>query len=211
MLLSRNPRATAERGFARGSFGLARNDAMNPRHIPNLITIGRILLVYPVIDLLLDQRFDWALGLFVVAGLSDAVDGFLAKYFHWQSRLGSYLDPLADKLLLVSCYLVLSGLGFLPVWLTALVVLRDLAIFTGAVAYYFLLRPFEGQPTLLSKLNTLLQLLLVFAVLVRHGLASFPASLLDGLIALTALTTLASGVQYVYVWGHSYWRERHST
>ncbi len=183
---------------------------MNPRHIPNIITVGRILLVYPVIDLLLAQRFDWALGLFVVAGLSDAVDGFLAKYFHWQSRLGSYLDPLADKLLLVSCYIALSWLGLLPVWLAVLVVLRDLVIFSGAVAYYFLLRPFEGQPLLLSKLNTLLQLVLVFAVLVRHGVATFPASLVDGLILLAAFTTLASGAQYVYIWGNSYLHSKRS-
>ena len=180
---------------------------MNPRHIPNIITACRILLVYPVIQLLLAQRYDWALALFVVAGLSDGLDGFLAKHFHWQSRLGSYLDPLADKLLLVSCYAVLGWLGQIPVWLVALVVLRDLVIFSGAVAYYFLMRPFEGHPLLLSKLNTLLQLLLVFTVLFRLGVAALPAALLNGLILLTALTTLVSGAQYVYIWGNSFWRE----
>lgn len=180
---------------------------MNPRHIPNIITVVRVLLVYPVIRLLLEQRFGWALGLFVVAGVSDAVDGFLAKHYHWQSRLGSYLDPLADKLLLISCYVALAWLGLVPLWLTGLVVLRDIVIFGGAVAYYFLLRPFEGQPTLLSKLNTLLQLVLVFAVLFQQGIAPFPALFTDALIGLTAFTTLASGAQYVYVWGSGYWRE----
>ena len=77
---------------------------MKARHIPNIISVFRILLVYPVVASILQKRFDWALTLFVVAGVSDALDGFLAKHFHWQSRLGSYIDPLADKLLLVSSY-----------------------------------------------------------------------------------------------------------
>jgi cardiolipin synthase len=182
---------------------------MSPRHIPNIITVCRILLVYPVISLLLAQRFDWALGLFVVAGVSDAVDGFLAKHFHWQSRLGSYLDPLADKLLLISSYVVLGWLGFIPVWLAVLVVLRDAVIFTGAVSYYFLLRPFEGQPLMISKLNTLLQLLLVFTVLVRYGITPLPDAIVAGLILMVTVTTLISGALYVYIWGSSYYHETH--
>ncbi|SMF95445.1 CDP-diacylglycerol--glycerol-3-phosphate 3-phosphatidyltransferase [Methylomagnum ishizawai] len=181
---------------------------MNPKHLPNLISVARILLVYPVVSLLLQQRFGAALALFVVAGLSDGVDGFLAKHYHWQSRLGSYLDPLADKLLLISSYVALGWLGLMPVWLVGLVVLRDLVIFGGAVAYYFMLRPFEGQPTLLSKLNTVLQLVLVFAVIVRQGIAPFPAAVAEALLWLTAFTTLASGAHYVQVWGSSYWREK---
>lgn len=180
---------------------------MKARHIPNIITVCRILLVYPVIHLLLLGRFDWALGLFVVAGVSDAVDGFLAKYFHWQSRLGSYLDPLADKLLLISSYVALAWLGLLPVWLTVLVVLRDVVIFSGAMAYYFLLRPFEGQPLLVSKLNTFFQLFLVFAVLVQHGLTPIPDGVITLLVMAVTLTTVVSGALYVYVWGTSYYRE----
>jgi cardiolipin synthase len=180
---------------------------MNARHIPNIITVCRILLVYPVIRLLLAGRFDWALFLFVVAGISDAVDGFLAKYFHWQSRLGSYLDPLADKLLLISSYVTLAWMDLIPLWLAVLVVLRDIVIFSGAVAYYFLLRPFEGQPMLISKLNTLFQILLVFTILVKHGFTPLPDTLVAVLIVLVTLTTLASGVLYVYVWGSSYYRE----
>lgn len=180
---------------------------MNPRHIPNFITVCRILLVYPVVSLMLAGRLDWALGLFVLAGVSDGVDGFLAKYFHWESRLGSYLDPVADKLLLISSYVTLAWLGFIPAWLTILVVARDLVIFFGAVAYYFLLHPFEGRPLLISKLNTFVQLLLVFAVLVHHAVVPFSEVVLTGLIGLAAVTTLASGVQYVHTWGSSYLRE----
>jgi cardiolipin synthase len=183
---------------------------MNPKHIPNIITVGRILLVYPVIDLLLDRRFDWALGLFVVAGVSDAIDGYLAKTYHWQSRLGSYLDPVADKLLLTSCFIALGWLKLIPLWLVGLVVFRDAVIFSGAVAYYFLLRPFEGQPLYISKLNTLLQLMLVFAVLVQYGIApSMPEFMMTGLTGLVALTTAVSGALYVYLWGTSYYRETH--
>lgn len=184
---------------------------MSPRHIPNIITVFRILLVYPVVSLMLAGRSDWALALFVVAGVSDAVDGFLAKYFHWQSRLGSYLDPLADKLLLIASYVTLAWLGLIPAWLTVLVILRDAIIFSGAVAYYFLMRPFEGQPLLLSKLNTLVQILLVFAVLVRQTVPSLPDALLTVLIGLTALTTLASGAQYVFIWGSRYLHEIRAT
>jgi cardiolipin synthase len=180
---------------------------LKARHIPNIITVCRVLLVYPVISLMLSLRLDWALALFVVAGVSDALDGFLAKYFHWQSRLGSYLDPIADKLLLISSYLALSFIGLIPVWLTATVVLRDVVIFTGAVCYYFLLRPFDGQPLLISKLNTLLQLLLVFLVLLGRGLTPVPAFIIDAAIGLVFATTVASGIQYVYVWGSSYYRE----
>jgi len=180
---------------------------MKARHIPNIISVCRILLVYPVINLMLEKRFDWALTLFVIAGLSDALDGFLAKHFHWQSRLGSYIDPLADKLLLVSSYIVLSFMGLIPFWLMATVVLRDIVIFTGAVLYYFLLRPFEGQPLLISKVNTLLQLFLVFVVLVHHGFVSLPAITITGLTGVVFLTTLISGAMYVYVWGSSYYRE----
>jgi cardiolipin synthase len=183
--------------------------SLKARHIPNVITVGRILLVYPVVSLLLERRFEWAFFLFVVAGLSDAVDGLLAKYYHWQSRLGSYLDPIADKLLLISCYVTLSSIELIPTWLTVTVVLRDIVIFSGAIGYYFLLRPFEGEPLLVSKLNTLMQLVLIFLVLFHHGWAPLPATIFDLLIGVVCTTTLLSGGLYVYIWGNRYYRETH--
>ncbi|BBA34115.1 CDP-alcohol phosphatidyltransferase family protein [Methylocaldum marinum] len=180
---------------------------MKARHIPNIISFCRILLVYPVITSMLEKRFDWALSLFVIAGVSDAIDGFLAKHFQWQSRLGSYIDPLADKLLLVSSYIALSFMGLIPFWLMATVVLRDLVIFTGAILYYFLLRPFDGQPLLISKVNTLLQLFLVFIVLLHHGFVPLPAGIITGVTAAVFVTTMLSGAMYIYVWGSSYYRE----
>lgn len=182
---------------------------MYARHIPNLITVLRILLVYPVVVCLLERRFGLGLGLFVLAGVSDGLDGFLAKHYHWQSRLGSYLDPLADKLLLVSCFLTLASLGLLPGWLVAAVVLRDGVILTGAVAYYWLHEPFEGQPHWTSKLNTFFQLLMVVAVLFSLGVSPLPPGLLGMLMGVVLATSLVSGLVYVRVWGGRYWRATH--
>ena len=180
---------------------------MQARHIPNLITCARILLVYPVVYLMLERRFGLSLGLFCLAGVSDGLDGFLAKHYRWQSRLGSYLDPLADKLLLVSSFLALYWLGLAPVWLAAAVVLRDAVILAGAVAYYFLLRPFEGEPHWTSKVNTFLQLLTVVALLSSEAVFRWPGWLLSGLMLAVFAASLASGAVYVRVWGGRYWRE----
>ncbi len=156
---------------------------------------------------MLNRQFGLALGLFILAGLSDGLDGFLAKHYHWQSRLGSYLDPLADKLLLVSSFLSLTWIGLVPVWLTSTVVLRDVIILSGAIAYYFLLKPFEGQPHWTSKVNTFFQLLLVVSVLFSEGVRPLANGLIFSLTLVVLVTSLTSGVIYVRVWGSSYWRE----
>jgi cardiolipin synthase len=183
---------------------------MNPKHIPNVITAVRIVLVWPVIALILEGNFAWALLLFAVAGISDGVDGFLAKHYHWQSRLGSYLDPLADKLLLISTFISAAWLGMLPAWLVATVILRDLAIISGAIAYYFLLRPFEGQPHWSSKLNTLMQLVLIVTVLAQQLWESVWSSLVQWLIPVVFVTTAGSGFWYVWEWSRRYRQERSS-
>lgn len=181
---------------------------MSPRHIPNLITLLRIVLVIPVIRLMLDGEYQWALALFAVAGISDGVDGFLAKHYGWQSRLGSYLDPLADKLLLISCFLASARLGLLPVWLTFAVVLRDVVIVAGAVAYYVLSQPFEGDPHWTSKVNTFAQLVLILAVLLRETVTPIPEPLMAGLIGTVLMTTVGSGLLYVWIWSRRYRRDR---
>ncbi|MGD2138371.1 MAG: CDP-alcohol phosphatidyltransferase family protein, partial [Gammaproteobacteria bacterium] len=108
---------------------------MKARDIPNIITLFRFLLVPPVVVLLLKQQFASALVVFGIAGFSDALDGFLAKHYDWTSRLGGLLDPLADKLLLLGCFITLGWLGLIPWWLIVLVVVRDIVILTGAVVY----------------------------------------------------------------------------
>jgi len=178
---------------------------MSPRHIPNLITLLRILLVAPVVRLMLEGDFTWALLWFAVAGVSDGVDGFLAKHYGWQSRLGSYLDPLADKLLLVSCFVAASYLGLLPVWLSTLVVARDLVIVAGATAYYLLAHPFEGDPHWLSKVNTFLQLVLILAVLLQQVWPRLEPVWQPLLVILVSASTAGSGLWYVWTWGRRYW------
>ncbi|GAB6067198.1 CDP-alcohol phosphatidyltransferase family protein [Methylothermus subterraneus] len=174
---------------------------LSPKQLPNLITGLRILLVWPIVSMILERRFDWALGLFFLAGASDALDGFLAKHFGWISRLGSLLDPLADKLLMIGGYLASAWVGLLPGWLAGLVVGRDLLLVLGGSAYYWLLHPFEGQPTWTSKFNTLCQIVLLLAVFWHHGFKALPELWLSGLIYLVAATTIISGVQYVLLWG----------
>ncbi|MCB1778334.1 MAG: CDP-alcohol phosphatidyltransferase family protein [Candidatus Competibacteraceae bacterium] len=173
---------------------------LKARHIPNLITGLRILLVAPFLWVLLRERYDLALVLFVIAGVSDALDGFLAKYYGWTSEIGGILDPIADKLLLMGAILALGWLNELPSWLVALVVLRDLIIIGGAISYHFLIERLAAAPLMISKLNTLLQLILVCAVIIHYGMATLPSELLNALIDLTALTTIWSGTAYVWQW-----------
>lgn len=173
---------------------------MTAKVIPNLITSFRILLVIPLVWLLAADRYGAVLVLFAVAGLSDAVDGHLARRFGWMSRLGAVLDPLADKLLMVSAYLTLGLIGALPVLLVGLVLVRDLVIVGGALAYHLLIGRVEMEPTLVSKANTALQVLLVLLVLFSRGIQPLPPVLLDGVMLAVAASTVASGVNYVWIW-----------
>jgi cardiolipin synthase len=173
---------------------------MKPQDIPNLISFLRILLTLPIVWLLFEREFSYALLLFAVAGFSDGLDGFLAKHFNWRSHLGGLLDPLADKALLMCSFLVLGALGLIPVWLVILVIFRDLTIMGGALYYHFSVEEVAGEPTLISKLNTLLQIVLVLLVVTDAGPLPLPSTLLLSLIWLTALTTLSSGFVYVWVW-----------
>jgi cardiolipin synthase len=170
------------------------------RDIPNIISVGRIILVFPVVWALIEQRFGLALTLFAVAGISDGLDGFLAKRYHWQSRLGGMLDPLADKLLLIATYFSLGWLGALPWWLVALVLLRDVVIVTGAMVYNFHVEAIQAAPSLISKANTFMQILLGLTAVVHLGVYALPEWVMGALIAIVAITTIASGVGYVVVW-----------
>ncbi len=175
---------------------------MKPENIPNLITILRFLLVPPVALCILQGAYGWALALFLIAGVSDGIDGFLARHFDWRSELGAILDPLADKTLMIATYVLLGWQGHLPWWIAALVVVRDLVIIGGALAYQLLTRRLEMEPSVISKFNTVVQVAL--AVLVLGGLALYPLDtrIVWGLAALMALTTLVSGIHYVWVWSH---------
>lgn len=173
---------------------------MKAADIPNLISVFRMLLVLPAVWLMLDGGFAEALLVIMLAGLSDALDGFLARHFNWRSRLGGLLDPLADKLLIVAVYATLGWLGLLPWWLVVLVLLRDVMIVAGAVAYHMLIETLDAEPSFISKLNTVAQItlgLMVIALQIRHLI---PEQGLWLLMALVAVTTLASGIDYVWTW-----------
>jgi cardiolipin synthase len=173
---------------------------MRTNDIPNLISLLRMLLVPPLVWLLLRGEYAFALLLFAIAGISDALDGYLAKNYRWSSRLGSILDPLADKLLLVTAYLTLGWLGRIPAWLVVLVVGRDLIIVAGAVIYHYRVGRFDFVPTVLSKLNTLAQILLILAVLLTESLLPLPNWIIYGFAYTVLITTLLSGLGYVWTW-----------
>lgn len=171
------------------------------KDIPNIISILRIIAVAPIVYLLVLEEYGWAMIIFALAGASDALDGFLAKQFDWRSHLGGILDPLADKVLLVCCFLVLGWQGLLPIWLVVVVILRDLVIVTGALLYNYRVETLHAAPLLVSKLNTLVQILLVVMVIMNAGPVHLPAGLIDAMIQACFVTVLVSGSQYVWTWG----------
>ena len=174
---------------------------LTAKDIPNMISIARIILVFPVVWLLLTGEFKSAMLLFFVAGVSDALDGFLATHYGWRSWLGGILDPLADKFLLISTYLCLGWLGALPWWLIGVVALRDVVIVGGALLYNYRIAHVSAEPTLISKLNTVLQIVLVLAVVYDLGFTPLPEPLVSVLIWSVVVTTLLSGMGYVLDWG----------
>ena len=171
------------------------------RDIPNILTVMRIALVGPTIWLLVEERYSQAMLLFAIAGVSDGLDGYLAKRNGWVTRLGSFLDPIADKLLLVGGYVALGWTGLLPLWLVLLVLGRDVVIVAGAMAFHFVVGRFEAQPTLISKVNTFAQIVLILAVVLRQLAPQVPDSAIEALTFVVVVTTLASGVDYVWSWG----------
>jgi cardiolipin synthase (CMP-forming) len=181
---------------------------MNWRQLPNALTGVRLALAPLLVAAIVQGQPRPALGLLFVAAVSDALDGFLARRFGWLTRLGSLLDPLADKLLLNACFIGLWVVAVLPGWLLALVLGRDLLIIVGAFAYHRLIRPVTGSPSLLGKLTTALQILLGLALLLQLGYGWPPSQWLEIGIWTVALVTAASGVDYVWRWGRRAWRER---
>ena len=171
------------------------------RHLPNALCIVRMLMVAPLIWLLLTGNYQWVLVVFFVAGFTDGLDGFLAKRFSWRSWLGGILDPLADKLLLVSTFLTLTYIGLAPLWLLIAVVARDLIIILGGVAYRIFIGTVVAQPTTISKLNSACQLLYVLLVVANAGYG-VPGPIIVGIMSWVVLaTTVTSGLGYVYTWG----------
>lgn len=171
-----------------------------PLSIPNLITLGRAIIVPVVFWLLVSGQVQAAFVLFVIAGISDAVDGFLAKRFGWQTELGAYLDPLADKMLVVSIFIALGVLGELPSWLVIAVVSRDILIVVAIVLSWLLGHPVHIKPLVVSKANTVAQLALAALVLADEGFGLGAGTWRTMLVWITAFLTVASLVAYLRSW-----------
>ena len=170
-------------------------------NIPNVLSLSRILLVPLLITLLAYHQFKWALVVFVLSGVSDGLDGFLARVLDQKTRLGSYLDPIADKLLLASSFVTLSILGVLPFWITVVILLRDIFIGCGFFVLFITDTEADAAPSFLSKCNTTLQLGVIFFALL-HTCMDVPPEylgiLLDTTILIVTFTTVLSGLDYIY-------------
>jgi cardiolipin synthase len=171
------------------------------RHLPNALTILRLLLVPPLAVLLLRGDYATALWVAAVAGFTDALDGALARIFGWQSWLGGVLDPLADKLLLVTGYACLWWQDIIPDWLAVLVALRDLVIVIGATLWHRRIERLQPEPSVLGKLTTFLQLVFLLACLIHVGSRAELGSVLPSLALLTGALTLLSGFDYIWRYG----------
>ena len=168
-------------------------------NLPNIITVIRILLVPLFIIYLQRHMFLFALIVFAVAGVSDALDGLVARFFNQRTNLGAHLDPIADKLLLSSGFVMLSLLGLIPDWLTVLVISRDIMIIMGVSICALVNMKVEMKPSLVSKITTIMQLLTVFTTLLNQVMPNaYFTTHSTSLFALTAGLTIVSGLHYIY-------------
>lgn len=168
--------------------------------LPNAISIMRIMLILPILALFVNDEFGWALTLFIIAGLSDGVDGYLAKKYGWNTRLGAFLDPAGDKLLVAWSFGTLAFLGHIPVWLAVIVILRDVVIVAGSFMYHYLVRRLEGEPTFISKFNTGLEFAFLIFVMARAGFG-WPDEITITIVGAAVLVTVVvSGYDYVSNW-----------
>lgn len=171
-------------------------------YLPNAITIGRIFSLIPLVWFMLEKNYQAALIIVIIAGISDGLDGYLAKRFGWQGWIGGVLDPLADKFMMLCCFLVFAVQEVIPHWLFILVLSRDIVIITGATVYHFLVgRIDQAQPTMISKINTVLQIVLVLIFLVDLSVWLIPPWFKDIAVTLVVLFTSASGIDYIIKWG----------
>jgi cardiolipin synthase len=168
--------------------------------IPNLITVARLFLVPLIIVMIVNARWDAAFVIFVVAGISDAVDGFLAKHCGMASELGAWLDPIADKALIVSIYITLAIVGVVPIWIVILVVARDLMIVAAVILSWLMARPVTIAPLVVSKLNTAAQIGFAAMALGSRAFGIDPGPVAVVAELVVALLTLASMTAYLAFW-----------
>ena len=168
--------------------------------IPNIITLGRIMLVPIIVWAIVSSQMEVAFAVFLIAGISDAVDGFLAKRFNMTSELGALLDPLADKALLVSIYMALGIWGAIPRWIVILVVSRDIMIVAAVIVSWLVGKPIPMKPLMVSKLNTVAQVAFAALVLAALGFGFNPAPYDLILMGFVTVFTLVSVSLYLVEW-----------
>ena len=173
---------------------------MQLRHLPNFITCARFILIGPILWALLVNAYPLAFYLFFIAGLSDGLDGLLARFFNWTTPLGALLDPIADKLLLMGSFIVLAYLQQIPLWLTITVIGRDIWIMGGALVYRYWVGPLNYKPVWISKLNTFFQLVLVSLLIVKLAFFDISHELILRITKAVFVTTLLSFIQYTWIW-----------
>jgi cardiolipin synthase len=169
-------------------------------NIPNFITLARVISVPVIFWLLVNGHARGAFFVFLLAGVSDAIDGWLAKRFKWTSELGAYLDPLADKLLIVSIYIALGVRDAIPLWLVVAVVSRDILILLGVLLSWLMDRPFHIKPVAVSKLNTASQIVLATTVLADNAFGLRLDTAREVLVWTTAALTFLSLAAYTRTW-----------
>lgn len=169
-------------------------------NIPNTLTIARIFLVPFVIYAIAQGDFLWAFWGFVIAGVTDAIDGFIARHFNMRTELGAYLDPLADKLLIMSIYISLAITHHIPFWLTLLVISRDILIIGGVLVSWLIDNPLDMRPHMVSKVNTTLQIAFAALILATLSFTLPMVGLIKVMIYLVAFTTIASTLVYLAQW-----------
>jgi cardiolipin synthase len=167
-------------------------------NIPNLLTIVRILLAPLFVILLLKDLFGLALVIFAIAGISDALDGFIARYYNQRTALGAYLDPIADKILLSSAFISLAVLKIIPSWLAVIVISRDVLIFIGIAVFTLTEKSYKVKPSIVSKCTTAIQIITIFITLLHVNIAGL-ITLREILYWITAGLTIISGFHYIYI------------
>ncbi len=168
---------------------------------PNFISLGRLIAVPIIIWCVLTQKNQMAFWLFIAAGISDILDGLLARLLKERTTVGAYLDPLADKALLMGLFITLAVRNFIPLWLVIVVVFRDVIIIAGSILLMLLQKPFSVKPLFISKMNTLVQILLVSVILAGSAIHyPYPNIFADTMIYSVAFTTICSGIAYLWLW-----------
>lgn len=169
-------------------------------NLPNALTIARLFSVPLTVWLVLSGQYLWAFWIFAISGLTDGIDGYLARRWNQRTELGAYLDPLADKALMTALYVVLAMLGYIPLWLTIAIVSRDVMIVGAVILAWVMAHPMTIRPLMISKANTCAQILFIGFVLVKLGYGLEVGPLLDFAIWVVGGLTLGSAAAYLAIW-----------